>query len=41
MNEADELFKQNPLKAIWVRLGNIEKILAGYSEEFDSEELHG
>ena len=39
MNEADKLFLDNPLKAIWIRLGVIEKDLKLITNELDDNSL--
>lgn len=40
MNEADKLFLENPLKAIWIRMGVMEADLKKITNELENESLN-
>ena len=41
MKEADELFIENPLKAIWIRLGVIEASVKSFNEALENNDIDG
>lgn len=38
MNDEDKLFMSNPLKAIWIKLGQVDEKLKRITQEIDDED---